>query len=92
MMPVFIFTATVGISLLVCSLMSRGCGKDLVVFGLVFGAIYIFASGVVAGRLFSSEPTALDVYRHKTVMKINCEVINKDTVVIDSTVVFRKQE
>ena len=34
-------------------------------------------------------PEAIDVYRGNTVLKINCDIIGNDTIVNDSTVIFK---
>lgn len=44
------------------------------------------------GITYSDEPTALDVYKNKTELKVKYEVINNDTIITDSVVVFKNKK
>lgn len=52
--------------------------------------IVAFLALMLNDYLFRDIPKAIDVYRGKTELKLEYTIVDKDTVSVDSTVVFKQ--
>lgn len=78
---VLLFIALIGMIIIVC--VTDISGSEVFLISLFTGLASVAISGMIA--LKNPQPTAMDVYRNKTELQITY----RDTVAIDSTVVFK---
>lgn len=78
---VLFFIALIGMIITVC--VTDISGFEVFIISLFTGLATLAISGVIV--LKNPQPTAIDVYRNKTELQITY----RDTVAIDSTVVFK---
>lgn len=71
---------------------NNSIGKiSLVVAMMAFMFGGLLFNGLLHG-IDPNEPTALDVYKNKTELKVKYEVVNNDTIITDSVVVFKNKK
>lgn len=78
---VLLFIALIGMIITVC--VTDISGTEVFIISLCTGLATAAISGMIAFK--NPQPTAMDVYRNKTELQITY----RDTVAIDSTVVFK---
>lgn len=67
-----------------CVLIFNSCGKDGNRLGIAYIGLMLCIVGMAC--LLHNNPQAIDVYRGKTILKITY----KDSIPVDSTVVFKE--
>lgn len=63
-------------------------GSMLAVNSIIVGFISI---GLMVEYLEDPKPEAIEVYRNNTDLQINYKVINNDTIITDSVVIFKQK-
>lgn len=81
---VLFFLALIGIIVIVC--VTDISGVEMFFISLCTGVAIVTITGMI--NLKNPQPTAMDVYRNKTELQITY----RDTVAIDSTVVFKNNK
>lgn len=81
---VLLFLALIGIIVIVC--VTDISGAEMFFISLCTGVAIVAITGMI--NLKNPQPTAMDVYRNKTELQITY----RDTVAIDSTVVFKNNK
>jgi hypothetical protein len=60
------------------------------VYGMLTFTVILVSLGIINSKLTPKEPEAIDVYRDKVELKIKHVIENGDTILCDTTVVWKE--